>query len=93
MRCPIRTPLILLATALALARGPATLAAPGPDGVDPLASTPLAIPIEPIEPLPKPGTPDDYLFNLRWIGADAGRFGGPRNLSRRQGPVGGDGRG
>ncbi len=74
MQSPIRTPLVLLlAAGLSLARGPAALAAPRPDGVDPLAPTPLAIPIEPIEPLPEAGTPDGTLFNLRWVGADAGR--------------------
>lgn len=96
MRLPICALLALLAAALTLEPGPAAFAAPGADGVDRLAPTPLAIPLEPSDPLPASGTPDGYFFNLRPYGAptgaalaDHGIYLVARDLSEEMGAIDG----
>lgn len=96
MRSPIGAGLAFLAVALTLEPGWDALAAPTADGVDPQAPTPLAIPLEPSDPLPESGTPDGYLFNLRPYGAatgaalaDHGIYLIARDLSEQMGDVDG----
>ena len=96
MRLPICAPLALLAAALTLEPGPAAFAAPGADGVDRLAPAPLAIPLEPSDPLPASGTPDGYFFNLWPYGAptgaalaDHGIYLVARDLSEEMGAIDG----